>query len=107
MKDSNKLSREEIKKIIVDTLKPIGVKRIALFGSFARKEDTESSDIDILVTLPALRNRKPIGLKWFTLDQELADLLGLSVDLVTEESLSQNLRSIIQKDLEVIYEKTG
>ncbi len=101
------LSREEIKKIIVDTLKPLGVNRISLFGSFARKEETGSSDIDILVALPALKGRKTIGLKWFTLDQELGKILGVHVDLVSESSLDSNLRSIIQKDLEIIYEKTG
>lgn len=107
MKQAKKLNREEIKKIIVDTLKPFGVLKISLFGSFARKEELPSSDIDILVTLPALKTRKPIGMRWFVLDQELEALLGVPVDLVTEDSLGQSLRSIIHKDLEVIYEKAG
>lgn len=100
-------SREEIKKIIIDTLKPFGVLKISLFGSFARKEETESSDIDILVTLPDPENRKTIGLRWFVLDQELEQILGVPVDLVTESSLQREMRSIIREDLEVIYEKTG
>ena len=107
MKNRKEHTREEIKKIIIDTLKPLGVLRIALFGSFARKEESKTSDIDILVTLPDAKNRKPIGMRWFVLDQELEEILGLPVDLVSEGSLSPNLRSIIQKDLEIIYEKTG
>jgi predicted nucleotidyltransferase len=107
MRNPKGYSRDEVKKIIIDKLKPLGVLRIALFGSFARKEETENSDIDILVTLPSLKSRKPIGLMWFTLDQELESLLGQSVDLVTDGSLGHQLRSSIQKDLEIIYEKTG
>jgi len=107
MKNPKGYSREEIKRIIVETLKPIGVVKIGIFGSFARQEETETSDIDILVTLPAAGKRKHIGMRWFTLDQELEDALGLSVDLVTDDSIGQNLRSLIQKDLEIIYEKTG
>lgn len=101
------LSREEIKKIIIEKLKPLGVERVALFGSFARKEHTKNSDIDILVTLPSSKKRKPIGLRWFALDKELEEILGIPVDLVTENSLNENLRSLIEKDLEIIYEKTG
>ena len=107
MRNSKRHSREEIKKIIIDTLKPLGVLKICLFGSFARKEESDSSDIDILVTLPAMKDRKPIGMRWFVLDQELETILGFPVDLVTEDSINQNLRSLIQKDLEIIYEKTG
>ena len=107
MKNSKNLTREEVKKIIIDTLKPFGVLKISLFGSFARHEESESSDIDILVALPALKKRKHIGMRWFVLDRELEALLGLPVDLVTEDSLGQNFHSIIHKDLEVIYEKTG
>lgn len=101
------LSREEIKKIIIETLLPIGVVRISIFGSFARMDDSAVSDIDILVKLPSSKNRAIIGLKWFTLDQELEKKLGRPVDLVSEDALFNPLRAIIEKDLEVIYEKTG
>jgi predicted nucleotidyltransferase len=107
MKNSGRPSREEIKKIIVAKLKPLGVERVALFGSFARREEAASSDIDILVTFPRFGKRKPIGMRWFVLDQELEEALGIPVDLVTEDSLNERLRSVIQRDLEVIYEKTG
>lgn len=101
------LSREDIKKIIVDTLIPLGVVRISIFGSFARREESPTSDVDILVKLPSDKNRPFIGMKWFTLDQELEEKIGRPVDLVSEDALVNPLRSIIEKDLEVIYEKTG
>jgi predicted nucleotidyltransferase len=46
-------------------------------------------------------------MRWFTLDQELAEKIGRPVDLVSEDALFNPLRSIVEKDLEVIYEKTG
>jgi predicted nucleotidyltransferase len=98
--------REELKKMIIDTLLPLGVERISLFGSFARRESSPN-DIDILVRFKKHGKRNPIGLAWFTLDQELSKKIGIPVDLVTEDSLSSTLRSIIEKDLEVIYEKAG
>lgn len=101
------LSREDIKKIIVDTLIPFGVVRISIFGSFARREESPTSDVDILVKLPSGKNRPLIGMKWFTLDQELEKKIGRPVDLVSEDALASLLRAIIEKDLEVIYEKTG
>ena len=101
------LSREDIKKIIVETLIPLGVVRICVFGSFARREESPTSDIDILVKLPSEKNRPVIGMKWFTLDKELEQKIGRPVDLVSEDALANPLRSIIEKDLEVIYEKAG
>lgn len=99
-------NRDEIVRLIVEALSPLGAERIALFGSFARKEPG-AHDIDILVKFPSSRKRKRIGLKWFTLDQELSVKLGMPVDLVSEDSVSPRLRAQIEKDLEVIYEKAG
>lgn len=101
------LVREEMKSLIIETLKPFGVLRIAIFGSFSRNEEKPESDIDILVRLPPLESRALIGLRWFTLDQELEVKLGRPVDLVSEDALQPTLRAIIEKDLEVIYEKAG
>ncbi len=101
------LSFDETKKIIIDTLAPIGVLRISIFGSFARHELSPKSDIDILVLLPSIKNRKLIGLKWFTLDQELEKKLGRPVDIISESALFNPLKSLINQDLKVIYEKAG
>ncbi len=103
----SQLSFEETKKIIIDTLVPIGVLRISIFGSFSRHELKSKSDIDILVLLPSIKNRKLIGLKWFTLDQELEKKLGRPVDIISESALFNPLKSSISQDLKVIYEKAG
>jgi predicted nucleotidyltransferase len=103
----NKVSREEIKRLIIETLRPFGVKRIALFGSFARNEHGPQSDVDILVRLDKSKKCKPMGLEWFTLDQEISMKIGAPVDLVSEDAVPESLRRFIENDLEVIYEKAG
>ena len=103
----SQLSSEEINKIIIDTLAPFGVLRISIFGSFSRNQQTAKSDLDILVLLPPINNRKLIGLKWFTLDQELERKLGRPVDIVSENALFNPLKYSINQDLKVIYEKAG
>jgi len=61
-----------------------GVQEVAVFGSYARGEQTPLSDVDILVTL-----RKPLGLRFFELWDYLENLLGLHVDLLTPNAAQQ------------------
>ena len=73
---------------------------LGVFGSVARGEATEASDIDFLV-----RFSKPKSL--FTLvaiQQEMSDALHKQVDLVTEAALSPYLRDRILRELRVVYE---
>jgi len=87
-----------LRDIIFPVLDPYGVKRIALFGSVARGEETPESDIDILVTFG-----KPIGLfKWVELEEELAQRLGRKVDLCF--GIKPRIRPYVEKEMVVIYE---
>ena len=72
----------------------------ALFGSFARGEATEKSDIDLLVQFS-----KPKGFNWLDAAFEIEDSLGKKVDLVTENGLSPHIREYVLKDLQVLYGK--
>lgn len=69
-----------------------GVRRIGLFGSYARSEATISSDVDILVEFAAGQKNfdNYMGLKFF-----LEDLFGRKVDLVTFESVKPELAPTI------------
>jgi len=73
-----------------------GVKIIGIFGSYARGEETEVSDIDILVEI-----EKPIGFKFFELWDYLEELLGVKVDLLTIGAVRQRplLWESIKEDL--------
>ena len=73
-----------------------GVKKIGVFGSYARGEEKESSDIDILIEL-----EKPIGWEFFYLKDYLEKKLGREVDLVTVNALKPRIRERILR--EVIY----
>ena len=74
-----------------------GVKTIGIFGSYLRKEQTQTSDIDVLVEF-----EKPIGLLEFVrLKNHLSDLLEMKVDLVMKKALKPGIgRRILS---EVVY----
>ena len=75
------------------------VATISLFGSMARNEATEASDIDLLVSFS-----RPVSLlQRVTLERELSDALGRKVDLLTEASLSPYLRDHILKERQLVY----
>jgi predicted nucleotidyltransferase len=82
-------------KIIKDILNSYNPSMVGVFGSYARNEEKPSSDIDILVDLQKKHNL----LDLIGLEQELSELLGVKVDLVTLKSVNKNLITHIQKDL--------
>ena len=73
---------------------------IGVFGSMARGEATNRSDIDLLVKFS---KRKSL-LALVKLERELSTILGRKVDLLTEAAISPYLRERIMHDLQVIYE---
>ena len=71
-----------------------GVTRLALFGSFARDQATESSDVDILVGFDGPATSK----SYFGVQFYLEDLLGRRVDLVTTKALRPRFRPCVERD---------
>lgn len=71
-----------------------GVTRLALFGSTARDTATGTSDIDVLVDFDGPATSK----RYFGVQFYLEDLLGSSVDLVTEKALRPELRPYIERE---------
>ncbi len=71
-----------------------GVIELALFGSFARGQATDRSDVDILVRFegPATSN------SYFGVQFYIEDLLGRPVDLVTDKALRVELRPFVERD---------
>src|SRR5947209_15437505 len=72
-----------------------GVKSLAVFGSMARGDDHEGSDVDVLVTFdgPATFDND------FDLKFHLEDALGRRVDLGTPDTLRPEIRADVEKDL--------
>lgn len=90
---------DEIRKILAEHKEEIkeryGVVITGIFGSYARGEQKQHSDVDLLVEL-----ERPIGLRFFELWDELEELLGMKVDLLTVDAVKQKklLWESIQKD---------
>lgn len=92
-------NRDQVLQLITqnkDALRRFGVRRIGLFGSFARNQSTPASDIDFLVELEKKTFDAYMGLKSF-----LEGLFHRHVDLVLSDSLKPRLRQQVTQ--EVIY----
>jgi len=84
---------------IVEVCKRHDIAWCGLFGSMARGEANDESDVDLLV-----RFATPIGLlTHIAIEHALSDALGRKVDLVTEESLHPLIRENVARDLKTIY----
>lgn len=86
----------------IKELKPIlsseySVDKIGYFGSFSRNEQRENSDIDILVSF-----RKPLGWKFFDLQELLESELKLKVDLVSDKALKAQLEQVILSSVKYV-----
>jgi predicted nucleotidyltransferase len=95
------MSRCEIENIIRKQ-KPIlhekyKVQSIGIFGSYVRNQETNQSDIDILVSFS-----EPVGWEFIDLKEYLENLFGKRVDLVTEGALKPQLKDAVLR--EVVYQ---
>ena len=71
---------------------PIG--QIGVFGSYARGEATEKSDIDIAVEITG-----PMGLNFVAMADEIEDLFGKKTDVVPLRSIKPQYLQFVQKDI--------
>jgi predicted nucleotidyltransferase len=92
------MTREELLALLAQH-KPVlaerfGVKRLALFGSFARGSAREDSDVDVLVDF----GEPPTPKALFGAQFYIEDLVGRPVDLVTESALRREFRPYVERD---------
>lgn len=85
---------------LIEICRQNDVSRIGLFGSMARGEANEHSDIDLLVEFS---KRKSL-LALVRLERLLSEALDRKVDLLTDAAISPYLRDRVYRDLRVIYE---
>ena len=91
-------TRKEILSLLAG-LKPelarkFKVKKIGLFGSYARGEQKENSDIDILVDIDP-----SIGLEFVSLAEQIEQLLGIPVQIVSRRAIKKKRLALIEQDL--------
>ena len=70
------------------------IKAMALFGSYAREEQNQLSDVDILVEFNGR-----IGIQFIDLAEEIEKLLGIHVDLVSRNGIKDKYFKSISEDL--------
>ena len=97
------MSTQTMQHAIADYFKTQPVVRAWLFGSFARGEETPLSDVDLLVQLDY---SKLDGFGFFGMWGDLERLLDRKVDLVTEAGLAPYTRESVERDKQLIYERT-
>ena len=85
---------KELKKAIIAVLKKHGVKKAAIFGSFARGEVTEESDIDLLVEFEGRKSLLDLA----GLQLDLQDTIKRQVDVLTYNSLHPLLKDRILRE---------
>ena len=93
------MNRDEVLNVL-RAHKPIlsqrfGVRELALFGSFARDQATDTSDVDILVQFDAPLNWQ----RYFGAQGYLEDLLGRRVDLATDQDLRVEIRPYVEREV--------
>jgi len=74
-----------------------GVHFIGLFGSFARDEANNNSDIDILYKIK--KDKKLSMFKYLELNKQLEEFFHKKIDLVRDEKLKPQIKNYIQKDI--------
>ena len=93
------MTRDEILKKLEEnreTIRGFGLRRLGVFGSYARDEYTKASDMDFLVEF-----ENPTFDNYFDLKFFLEDLFGRPVDLVIADTIKPRIRSTILE--ETIY----
>jgi len=90
------MDQSEIKNIILNHLKGFDPIKVGIFGSYARGDNKTGSDIDILVEF----KEAPSLLTLIKLENDLSEILGVKVDLVTAGALkNKRIKKSIRKDL--------
>lgn len=70
------------------------IKSIAIFGSYSRKEQNEQSDLDILVEFNDI-----IGIRFIDLAEDIEEIVGSKVDLVSKNGIKEKYLQAITSDL--------
>ena len=97
-RDSPMKTKAEILEILrkekPELVRRYGLKRLALFGSYAREDQRDDSDVDILVEIEL-----QIGLRFVELADRIEDALGIRTEVVSRRAIKPRYWEIIKEDL--------
>lgn len=89
-----------IKEVVTEYASQYGANRVSLFGSYARGDMTEESDIDLLIDKGSIK-----GLQYAALLCDLEDAFGKHVDLISIRGAEQSFLNEVKKDEVLLYER--
>ena len=93
----------DIRKAVIPICKKYDVKRLYVFGSFSREEQHDSSDVDLILECPSVKDYTTL----FEIKEELSTALQRPVDLFDMESIARskekNLKANIMDDKIMVY----
>jgi len=96
---SSKMNKKEIYRKIGQFLEENGAKKVSIFGSYVRDEETPESDIDVIVAFSETKSL----LELVKIERELSEKIGIKVDLITEKSLSPYIKEHVEKEMKEVY----
>lgn len=102
LKNQNILEDSKIREILTAYFQDKPVLKVYLFGSYARKEATIHSDIDILVDLDYSAK---IGTLFYRMSDELEGLLGKKIDLLSSQAITEQIKEKVLQERILIYER--
>jgi hypothetical protein len=90
----------ELKTVVSNLARQYGAERVYLFGSYARGDATETSDIDLRIDKGSIR-----GLQFARLLGDLEDTLGKKIDLISTSGMDEDFRKAIASEEVLLYER--
>ena len=93
------LTLERTRQVVTEVGQKYGIKNAYLFGSYAKNEATETSDVDIIMERGDVRTYDD----YFDMHEELEKGLGTKVDLVSMDGVKPRFYELIKNDRILLY----
>jgi uncharacterized protein len=87
-----------LREVLPELRRRYPIASVGIFGSWVCGEASKDSDLDLLVSFD-----EPIGWEIVTLEDELAECLGLPVELVLEESLRPHIGAAVRREVQRVW----
>lgn len=101
MKNTKVYSIEEIKNTIIPVLEPLGVEKIAVFGSYAKGKANINSDVDLLVKLPDRFD----AMQYIEAENKIKKMLNKDIEVLEYRCIADYMKDSILSGSIVIYDK--
>ena len=96
------LSKEDIKRHVSDFFKDKPVSKVWLFGSYARGDFDDKSDVDILISF---EKDSKVGWSYYGWNEEMEEIMHKKVQVVSDGGVSKYIKPFIDADKVLLYEK--